>query len=310
MGAHVTTVSASGEQSSVYGAPVTLQQGVAVNKNDGPEATNDPPTNPPSATDPIFSVGSETLDDSVVLAVTVTPLRYDPATKQATLIQHVDLQISYDAPASTVAVSDIVINNGAAVTVEQTPLPLNFTITSSAAQAQHVTYRVLDADGSVLRTGAMDVALQPGGNPFSVQTDSVGWHPGPMLVELAVDGGGSIADSAASRFVVRGRSIDVTTDAAHYELQGTATVSVSVYDEAGAAVTGLSGDLRASVDGTSVQLNWSAGAAGGYQAALALGSVRAGGHVVTVQLAGAADGETGFTLGTPAREIYLAAVTR
>ncbi len=292
-GAAVTAVTLTGQVSHTVPGTATLATVTPVNRTYGPLPGRETLTQTYPAQ--IFWHGASDFGNSVLLLVGVNPLQYDPATQQVTLYTHVTLRVAYEAPASATTITAIAVNGGAPVDVGAATLPLQATLDHVAApQAMLLDWQISGVDGRPLRSGRQEVYLTSGSNTVDWTTDTLDWPPGPALLAVTIGSQDAALDASATLLTARGRSLAAAADQPYYNSELTATVSAAVHDETGAAVTGLSAALTATLDGAPLVLAWGETGSGAYQAPLALGGLAEGYHTLFVGLPGSTHAEAGL----------------
>ena len=63
-------------------------------------------------------------EDGVYLNINITPMQYNPETKQVTLYNKIDLNVDYSVPASTAGIEEVIINNNSSVIKGMSDLPV------------------------------------------------------------------------------------------------------------------------------------------------------------------------------------------
>ncbi len=236
----------------------------------------------------VYWYAAAQVDGSTLLRVVVNPMQYDPSTGKATLYDRVNLRISYRSPDSNAALTGITLNNGSPVSVGMASLPLHFDVSSAQAASLSLEYEVYDMAGLLVARGVTAAALGSGNTALSLAADTLGWHPGPMLMNASLRSGSAVVSAFSKVFTVQGRSLNAYTDRDAYGSEITATLYAEVYDQDGAGVPAAGSAFTATLDGAPLSLSFTAPLTGYYQADFPLTGLTEGIHSLKVGLPGAA----------------------
>ena len=234
------------------------------------------------------------VDGSTLLRVVVNPMQYDPSTGKATLYDQVNLRITYQAPDSNASLTGITLNNGSPVNAGMSSLPLRFDVSSTQAANLSLEYEVYDMAGLLVASGVTAASLGGGATAISLTTNTLGWHPGPMLLNASLLNGAAVVSTFSKGFIVQGRSLNAYTGQASYGSEITATLYAEVYDQDGAGVPALGAVFTATLDGAPLSLSFAAPLTGTYQADFPLTGLAEGLHTLTVGLPGAGVQDVSF----------------
>lgn len=212
--------------------------------------------------------------------------QYNPATRQATLYDRLDYQITYTAP-DTYTIAGIQVNNGAPVNVNQTALPITVTFNATQPFSGTLYWAIHDVAGLLLDVNHTPLSVTAGVYQIGLTSNTLDWSPGPkqIVVFAATERNSEDIAIAAGHtlFTVQGRGLELAMDKRNYGAgYTTATLTATVRDETGAAVAGQAGNLAARLDGAPLALTWQG--SGVYTAALDLTSVVTGQHFISVTL--------------------------
>jgi uncharacterized repeat protein (TIGR01451 family) len=244
-------------------------------------------TNPYPETVLAYEVYTDT--QRTYLNISLIPQQYNPDTEMVTLYDRLDYAVSYNAPV-TYTLCDLLVNNGAAVDVDQAALPITVTLNATQPFSDTLYWAIHDVAGLLLDVGHTQLDIATGVYQIGLESNTLGWNPGPkqVIVFLAADPGAGEETALASAhtlFTVRGRSLELERDKVAYGASDTsAALTTTVRDETGAPVSGLTGSLGQQLDGAPLALSWQG--SGIYTAALDLGSVFTGQHFISVTLDG------------------------
>jgi hypothetical protein len=226
---------------------------------------------------------------SLLLDVYLIAQQYNPETRQVTLYDRLDYRITYNAP-TTYTLSNIQVNNGAPVAVDQTALPITVTVNAAQPFSGTLYWAIYDAAGTLWDVGASPLNLAAGVYQLGLGSNTMGWEPGPQQVIMALSTGSTMAEGKVvagghTLFTARGRSLALAMDKTVYGAGDTAAyLATTVRDETGSPVAGLAGSLTQRLDGAPLALSWQG--SGVYTATLSLGSVVTGQHFISVTLGG------------------------
>ncbi len=257
------TVSLLHTESHPYSIPLDLQTAAPVIFSYGPLTGTFTATNPYPLS--IMVSGTYTTDGALNVALSLIPLQYNPDTRQVTLVDRMDYQITYQAP-TTVTVDDLALNGGQDFDTGTPTVPLTLTLTSQRAMSVTLVWAVENGDGLYQDNGVAETALLTGTTQVGWNLDATGWQPGSKHLWVAVqDPDGEVLASGWTDFFVRGEtlSLDLPTTLVASDETETELRAV-VRDETGAGLTGRAGDLHLWLNGVPATATWHEGADGTY----------------------------------------------
>jgi hypothetical protein len=227
-----------------------------------------------------------TEDGAVDLYISAMPLQWDPASGQVTLFHQIDFQVGYTLPSADVQIGAIVLNHGAPLTIDQAAIPITMAVTTADESPLTLRWQIEDAGGMPLRSGAGTFTPTLGANIVEWSTDSLGWLPGPRVLDVMLeDGAGTVLATKQHDLIAHGRSLSVSTDRGIYGLgHAQALIRAEVRDQTGAPVPGLATSFAQELDGAALSLVWHEDDV--YTASLDLAAVPTGSHELHLALTG------------------------
>ena len=191
------------------------------------------------------------------LALTIVPMQYNPDTKQATLFDQIDYQISYQTQSAT-SVQNLSINHGKTITEGNISVPISLTVSTTSPISGTLEWAVEDGTGSLVDSGGMVYNLSTGISSLTWNVDASGWATGRHYIWVALQNSwGRTIASGWAQLLVSGETVTLKAgDGIFTEADQNAEVRAIVRNETGAGVPGRSGDLQLWVSGNLASEPW------------------------------------------------------
>lgn len=227
--------------------PIDLQTLNPVNKTLGTIEGSMELSNPYPAQ--IYSWNQEERADGVYLNIMLTPIQYNPQTKQVTLYESIDLKVDYSTPEGNTNIAEVVTNGGSAVEAGAVAVPVNVKINSGSDQTLEMEWMVRDSSGLVIKSGVKPLSLIAGENQAAFTIDTTGWELGNKDFTVSLKGESLLA-SHFSVISLTGLSLSIQMQERNIDpVEGKAVFIAEVRDESGMGKTGLvEGEFIVTVD--------------------------------------------------------------
>jgi hypothetical protein len=197
----------------------------------------------------IYTWNLEERQDGVYLNINITPMQYNPETKQVTLYNKIDLNVDYSVPASTAGIEEVIINNNSSVIKGMSDLPVSVKVNSDSVFKARMEWIIRDSSGELIETGRKSVGINAGENQLSFSFDTEDWTSGKkditILLKNAPSGNEQLDEdfpiaSYFSVMPVTGLNLNIDMNEKIIEpSENKAVFSAEVRDENGIGVTGI-----------------------------------------------------------------------
>jgi LPXTG-motif cell wall-anchored protein len=177
-GAAVKNVLLTDQEKSTYQGAVELMTGIPVNRTLGPETADETVSISDPYPEQLYWWDTSERDGGVLLNLSIVPMEYKSSSKEVILYNKLDFRIEYTEPSATASISTVSVNGGKSVEEGLSSVPVNISISSSAAQNVILSWKVKDYAGLAMGFGQQEIQLGAGTNDISFNTNDIQWNLG------------------------------------------------------------------------------------------------------------------------------------
>jgi hypothetical protein len=281
----VTDVRLTDLQVHVYDKPVILANSSLSTSNG--ELITGTYTLPSSYPEKLFQYAVTRNANGAWLVLSVVPLKYSAITQRVTLYDRLSFEIDYivSAPATGPQFSEVIVNAGQPVRINQTNQNIQVKIASTVSDNINVLWNVRDPAGYTIDSGNAPLNVFNGTTTVTLPLSTQGWVPGPKDLTVYLQDGEIFQSNRNLPLLADGiQLLDVTSPAQIRPPSASeAFWQLEVRDETGALVQSLASKFSATLDGQPATLQVQESAPGAYQVRLSLANSTYGDHLVHLQ---------------------------